>query len=187
MVAAPLVAPGVSLGRGATIVGTFMAGPYSKRIGRSAWAPLVAAAVAACGTSVAHPAGCTPPATPRPPGATSDNVTATADRAIAAPGTTVSFTVVARGPRHFSAACDRPLSLLVSDAGQLTVYSAGSESGTSSPCGSVTLTANRQAVYNVAWPVDRTLPPGAYTATLILGDTPSLTLQVRVGTMKTSC
>ncbi len=99
----------------------------------------------------------------------------------------MTFTVVARGPSRFAAPCDGPVQLVVNDSGQLSVYSAVSATGEASPCGPVSLAAGRQAVYSAVWPVDSTLPGGRYTATLVLGDTPALTLTIRVGGAKSSC
>jgi hypothetical protein len=49
------------------------------------------------------------------------------------------------------------------------------------PCGAVSLPRGRSAEYELSWQVDPTLPAGLYDATLILGDQPPTTLQLRLG------
>jgi hypothetical protein len=45
----------------------------------------------------------------------------------------------------------------------------------------VSLPRGRSAEYELSWQVDPTLPAGLYDATLILGDQPPTTLQMRLG------
>ncbi len=39
----------------------------------------------------------------------------------------------------------------------------------------------------MTWPVESSIPGGTYTATLILGDAPELTLTLAVGTLPGEC
>jgi len=146
----------------------------------------LAAMLAACGGAVASAARSCPP-TPAPPRASAAGVTATADRASVAPGETITFTVIAQGAISFTAQCTGPLQLLAADSAQLQVYSATSKAGGGSPCGAVTLAPGARAVYAVAWTLDGTLPDGTYTATLLLGDRPGLTLQIPVAPDTATC
>ncbi|HEX6491972.1 MAG TPA: hypothetical protein VF112_00590, partial [Candidatus Dormibacteraeota bacterium] len=55
------------------------------------------------------------------------------------------------------------------------------------PCGAVSLPRGRSAEYEISWQVDPTLPAGVYDATLVLGDQPPTTLQVRLGPPPSGC
>jgi hypothetical protein len=153
-------------------------------VAAAAWCAL---ALVACGSARTGSRPCSPAPTQRPPEVSEATVTAVADRAVVAPGGTVTFTVVASGVSRFNAPCSGPLHVVIDDASQAGVYSTSSASGPSSPCGAVALAAGGRAVYSVAWPVDPTLPGGPYEATLVLGDTPAIQLPIAVGAVKPSC
>jgi hypothetical protein len=51
----------------------------------------------------------------------------------------------------------------------------------------VSLPRGRSAEYELSWQVDPTLPAGLYDATLVLGDQPATTLQLRLGRPEPVC
>jgi len=108
-------------------------------------------------------------------------VTAGADRGQVVPGDTVTFTVTATGPAriHFTE-CNAALRLIIIDSSQLHVFS-GSAVSQQDTCPELILAAGQTQSVTAAWPVDSTLPGGVYTALLILGDAPQLTLAIAVG------
>ncbi len=152
-------------------------------------APL-ALLLAACGgvVAVATP---TPSCRPAPvlaaPSAAAAPVSATADRALVDPGGTVAFTEIVDGPAMVEVDCSQPLQVVVTDGTGLTVYSGYSAGAPPSACGEVSLAAGAGETYQVSWPVDASLPGGTYTATLVLGDAPELTLNLAVGTLPGAC
>jgi hypothetical protein len=147
-------------------------------------AVLLAAALTACGSSSAA-APCRPPAATDPPapGAQAGVVSLAADRGRVDGGGSVEFTARVIGPARFHAECTGPLQVVVGDSADIHVFSAAPPATRGVPCGVVRLPRGRAAEYAVSWPVDPTLPPGLYDATVILGDQPPAVLQVRVGPM----
>ncbi|MGA3183977.1 MAG: hypothetical protein ABSE52_05195 [Candidatus Dormibacteria bacterium] len=144
----------------------------------------------ACGSAVAV-ATPTPHCRPAPslalPSAAAAPVSATADQAQVDPGTTVTFTEIAAGPAMVQVDCAQPLQLIVTDDTGLSVYSGYSPAAPASACGEVTLAGGAIETYQVTWPVDSSIPGGTYTATLVLGDAPELTLSLAVGTLPDEC
>jgi hypothetical protein len=144
----------------------------------------------ACGgeTALASPTPtCRPPVVLASPVASAAPVSATADRAQVDPGATVTFVETVTGPASVQIDCTQPLQLVVADSSGLSVYSAASAGAGSGECGALSLAAGAGVSYQVAWPVDPTLPGGTYTATLSLGDAPQLTLNLAVGTLPGVC
>jgi len=121
------------------------------------------------------------------PSAAAGPVAATADQAQVDPGATVTFTETLSGPATVQVDCSEPLQVLVTDSTSLSVYSGYSEGVATSACGTLTLAVGASQSYQVAWPVDPSLPGGTYTATLVLGDAPQLTLTLAVGTLPGGC
>ena len=147
----------------------------------------VAVLLSACAAQAAPvSSSCTARAAP-PPHAAAGPFLASAGQAVVAPGATVAFTVTATGPASFTAPCSGPLQLFVADDTTLRVYAAASATGPASPCGAVSLVKGKRDVYAVTWQVDPTLPPGPYTATLLLGDQPALTLTVKLASSVAGC
>jgi hypothetical protein len=150
----------------------------------------VALLLAACGGTAAT-ATPTPPcrsAVPFPsPSAAAAPVSATADQAQVDPGATVTFTETITGPATVEVDCSEPLQVLVTDSTALSVYSGYSAAAAAEACGTLTLAGGTSDVYQVTWPVDPSLPGGTYTATLILGDAPQLTLSLAVGALPGAC
>lgn len=144
----------------------------------------------ACG-SAAGMATPTPPCRPAltlpSPAAAAAPVSATADQAQVDPGNTVTFTETVTGPATLQVDCSQPLEVIVTDSTALSVYSGSSAAVGAGSCGTVTLAPGGEASYQVAWPVDPTLPGGTYTATLALGDAPQLSLSLAVGTLPGAC
>ncbi|MGD0370193.1 MAG: hypothetical protein ABSC16_00640 [Candidatus Dormibacteria bacterium] len=150
----------------------------------------VALLLTACGGTAAT-------ATPTPPcrsaihfpspSAVAAPVSAAADQAQVDPGATVTFTETITGPATVQVDCSDPLQVLVTDSTALSVYSGYSEAAAADACGTLTLTGGASESYQVAWPVDPSLPGGTYTATLVLGDAPQLTLSLAVGTLPGAC
>jgi hypothetical protein len=93
----------------------------------------------------------------------------------------IAFTATVRGPARFRADCSGPLQVVVSDSADIHVFSAAPPVGKGVPCGVVSLPRGRSAEYELSWQVDPSLPSGLYEATLVLGDQPPTTLQVRLG------
>jgi hypothetical protein len=146
--------------------------------------------LAACGSTVVV-ATPTPPCRPAPslaqPSAAAAPVSATADQAQVDPGATVTFTEIAAGPASVQVDCSQPLQVIVTDGTGLSVYSGYSPAAPASACGEVTLAAGASQTYQATWPVDSSLPGGTYTATLVLGDAPELSLSLAVGTLPGEC
>jgi hypothetical protein len=145
----------------------------------------------ACGGAVAV-ATPTPSCRPAPslalPSASAAPVAATADHAQVDPGGTVTFTEIADGSATLEVDCSQPLQVIVTDGTGLSVYSGYSAAAPASACaGEVTLATGAAETYQVTWPVDSSLPGGTYTATLVLGDAPELTLTLAVGTLPGEC
>jgi hypothetical protein len=146
----------------------------------------------ACGgvVAVATP---TPHCRPAPslalPSAAAAPVSATADHAQVDPGGTVTFTETAAGPASVQVDCSQPLQVVVTDGTGLSVYSGYSPAAPATACGEgeVDLAAGAAETYQVPWPVESSIPGGTYTATLILGDAPELTLTLAVGTLPGEC
>ncbi|MGD0448992.1 MAG: hypothetical protein ABSB36_10365 [Candidatus Dormibacteria bacterium] len=122
-----------------------------------------------------------------PPSAAATPVSATADHAQVDPGTTVTFTETAAGPATVQVDCTQPLQVVVTDGTGLSVYSGSSPAAPASACGEVALASGLTETYQVTWPVESSIPGGTYTATLILGDAPELTLTLAVGTVPGEC
>jgi hypothetical protein len=154
-----------------------------RRVGLRVAVLSVAAALGACGGSTSRPS-CPPPPAPPTSRAQSGQLVASEDRPRLAAGGSVTFTLVATGPVQYTASCDAPLQLLVTDATQLRVYAGSSAPGTpaapgtAGTCDQVTLDPGRKLTYTVEWRTDASLPPGRYTATLLLGDQPQIDLPV---------
>jgi hypothetical protein len=149
----------------------------------SRWAPVAVAALSACGSPAAPAVRCTVPAQSDPPtpSAVAGVVAFSADRGwIAGPGT-VAFSATVRGPARYRADCSGPLQVVVSDSADIHVFSSAPAAVKGVPCGPVSLPRGRSAEYELVWLVDPTLPAGIYDATLVLGDQPPTTLQVRLG------
>jgi hypothetical protein len=148
-------------------------------------AALMSVVVAGCGSSPAtSPAPTCVPASPAPsPRAAAPPAVATADRARVDPGGTVSFDVTVTGPASVTVDCQQPLQVIVTDSTQLHIYTGQSPPAQAGHCGPLTLTAGHAESYAVSWPVDESLPGGAYSVVLLLGDAPQLTLSVAVGTV----
>jgi plastocyanin len=144
----------------------------------------------ACGSALAV-ATPTPHCRPAPslalPSAAAAPVSATADKAQVDPGSTVTFTETAAGPATVQVDCSQPLQIVVTDGTGLSVYSGSSAAAPASACGEVDIAGGAAESYQVTWPVDSSLPGGTYTATLVLGDTPELTLTLAVGTLPGEC
>jgi hypothetical protein len=121
------------------------------------------------------------------PAAAAAPVSATADQAQVDPGDTVTFTETVAGPATLEVDCSEALQLIVTDSTALSVYSGSSAATAASSCGTVTVDPGGTLSYQVAWPVDPSLPGGIYTATLALGDAPELALSVAVGTLPRVC
>ena len=91
------------------------------------------------------------------------------------------FTEVATGPETLHLDCSGPLSLIVADSNDVHVYSGTSAAVRQTQCGTLMLAAGQSATFTVTWPVDVTLPAGAYTVSLMLGDAPVLSVPLSVG------
>jgi hypothetical protein len=124
-----------------------------------------------------------------PPSAAATPVSATADHAQVDPGSTVTFTETAAGPATVQVDCSQPLQVVVTDGTGLSVYSGSSPAAPASACvdGEVAVASGVTETYQVIWPVESSIPGGTYTATLILGDAPELTLTLAVGTVPGEC
>jgi len=147
-------------------------------------APLLCALLAGCGSSAGVASGCPagpPPTDPPAPAATAGLVAFAADRGRVDPGAAVDLSATVHGPARYRADCAAPLQVIVSDSADIHVYSAAPPATHGVPCGTVTLPQGRSAQYQLSWRTDATLPPGLYDVTLILGDQPPATLQLRLG------
>jgi ABC-type phosphate transport system substrate-binding protein len=143
--------------------------------------PLIVAALVltACGGTTAAPRSCpSQPATG--PHAQTGPVAVDADRRQLRAGATVTFTVTVTGPAQYQADCAGPIQLLVNDGSDIRVFAGRSAPGVRTSCGNVQLGAGQRAVYAVAWQSDSTLPDGQYSATVLMGDQPAVTLTVPV-------
>jgi hypothetical protein len=146
----------------------------------------------ACGGEVAMATPtphCRPAPSLAPPSAAAAPVSATADQAQVDPGGTVTFTETAGGPATVQVDCAQPLQVVVTDGTGLSVYSGYSPPAPASACveGEVAVASGVTETYQVTWPVESSIPGGTYTATLILGDAPELTLTLAVGTLPGEC
>jgi hypothetical protein len=144
----------------------------------------------ACGGEVAMTTPtphCRPAPSLAPPSAAAAPVSATADQAQVDPGGTVTFTETAAGPAMVQVDCAQPLQVVVTDGTGLSVYGGYSPPAPASACEEVDLAAGAAETYQVIWPVESSIPGGTYTATLILGDAPELTLTLAVGTLPGEC
>ena len=144
----------------------------------------------ACGGEVAMATPtphCRPAPSLAPPSAAAAPVSATADQAQVDPGGTVTFTETAAGPATVQVDCAQPLQVVVTDGTGLSVYGGYSPPAPASACEEVDLAAGAAETYQVIWPVESSIPGGTYTATLILGDAPELTLTLAVGTVPGEC
>lgn len=152
------------------------------------WAPVVAA-LAACGSSAAPADRCTAPAVSDPPtpSAAAGVVGFGADRGWLVGSGAIAFTATVRGPARYHADCSGPLQVVVSDSSDIHVFSAAPPAVRGVPCGAVSLPKGRSAEYELSWQVDPTLPAGVYDATVVLGDQPPATLQVRLGRPPSAC
>jgi hypothetical protein len=102
-------------------------------------------------------------------------------------GNTLHVTIEAAGPVSYTAPCDRPVQLIVSDTTDLHVGSEAPPAPKGTPCGAVNLPAGQTAHYDLAWASDPTLPAGQYRLSLTLGDQATLTLLVQLGAGPFSC
>jgi hypothetical protein len=134
----------------------------------------------ACGDVVAPPQ-CTAIPTASPPHVSAGALTARADHGVMPAGNTLHVSVEAAGPLSYSAPCNQPLQLIVSDSADLHVASGGAAAPKGTPCGAVSLQAGQTAHYDVAWPSDPTLPAGEYRVVVTLGDQAPLALSVQLG------
>jgi hypothetical protein len=154
-------------------------------------APVAAgvAALAACGSAAVPVARCTaPPSTDPPtPSATAGVVGFGADRGWLVGGGPINFTATVHGPARFHADCSGPLQVVVSDSADIHVFQAAPPAVRGVPCGAVSLPRGRSAEYEISWQVDPTLPAGLYDATMVLGDQPPTSLQVRLGRPPSAC
>ncbi len=169
---------------------------WRSRPGRGQTCPMLhprLAAVALLLTACGAAASATP--TPRchpavhfpSPSASAAPVSATADQAQVDPGATVTLTETITGPATVQVDCSAPLQVLVTDSTALSVYSGYSAEAAADACGTLILAAGARQSYQVTWPVDPSLPGGTYTATLVLGDAPQLTLSLAVGALPGAC
>jgi hypothetical protein len=152
------------------------------------WAPVVAA-LTACGSAAAPAVRCTTAsrADPPTPSAVAGVVGFAADRGWLEGGGAIAFTATVRGPAHYHADCSGPLQVVVSDSSDIHVFSSAPPAVKGMPCGTVSLPRGRSAEYELSWQVDPTLPAGLYDATLVLGDQPATTLQLRLGRPEPVC
>lgn len=163
-----------------------LAGSMASTLRRAA-AAVVVLVLAACGGG-ANPSAtaCVTPAPPPAPSAVAAPVSAVASSGRVDPGATVSFTVTATGPAqiHFDD-CTAPLRIIVADQADDHIFS-GQSVPISDParCPTAALGAGQSLTTTVSWPVDPTLPGGVYTAVLMLGDAPQLSLSVAVGAVR---
>ncbi len=155
------------------------------RLPLAALALLVAACGSVAGQAVPVPCG-RPPRLPAP-AASAAPVSATASAGEVVPGGSVTFTEAIAGPATVQVGCSSPLQLVVTDGTGLAVYSGGAPAVTGPLCGAVAVAAGQSRSYQVTWAVDPTLPGGAYTAALVLGDAPQLSLTVAVGVRAPAC
>ena len=114
-------------------------------------------------------------------------VAATASLGRVDPGGEVTFTEALDGPATLEVGCQAPLQVVVSASSGLSVYSGSANAVSGGECGTVTVAAGSRQTYQATWPVDATLPGGDYTATLVLGNAPELTLPVAVGVVPGGC
>jgi hypothetical protein len=145
---------------------------------------LLATLLGGCGSSSGVSVRCPSAAAvtePPAPGASAGVARFAADRGRVDPGGAVDFTASVHGPAKYRADCAGPLQLIVSDQADIHVYSAAPPAVHGVPCGAVSLPGGRSAEYQLTWRIDATLPAGLYDATLVLGDQPPTTLQVRLG------
>ncbi len=152
-------------------------------------APVVVAALTGCGSAAAPAVRCTAPTPPDPPtpSASAGVVAFAADRGWLVGGGPIGFTATVRGPARYRADCSGPLQVVVSNSADVHVFSAAPAATKGIPCGTVRIPTGRSADYELVWQVDPTLPPGVYDATLVLGDQPPATLQVRLGSVEPDC
>jgi hypothetical protein len=146
--------------------------------------------VAACGGGTALATAtpsCRPAISFPTPAASVPPVSATADQGRVDPGGTVTFTETVTGPATLDVDCLQPVQLIVTDSAGLSVYGGASSGAGGDACGTLVLADGAGESYQVAWPVDPSLPGGMYTATLALGDAPELTLSLLVGTLPGAC
>jgi hypothetical protein len=152
---------------------------------------LLALLLAGCGSAAATATASRPCRTPppaSPPQTAQPPYSAAADAARVDPGGSVNFTETVTGPAVVQAVpCSGPLQLVVSDGAGLQVYSGGGAAVAAGRCGTVTVPAGSSVSYQVPWPVDPSLPGGYYTAALVLGAGPTLSLTVAVGALPGSC
>lgn len=149
----------------------------------------VALLIAGCGAG-SSPAARTPCASPSAlpaPTAAAAPVSAAADAGQVAPGGTVTFTETIAGPATLRIDCTSPLQVQVTDSTGLAVGSGASAAVSGAQCGPVALAAGASQSYQVAWAVDPALPGGVYTAALVLGDAPQLSLSIAVGVQPGGC
>ena len=130
---------------------------------------------------------CRPAPVLPPPHASAAPVAAAADRARVDPGGTVTITETVTGPASLRVDCSQPLQLIVTDSTDLSVYSGYSAGAPDAACGDLSLASGDGQTYQVGWPVDPSLPGGTYTATLVLGNAPQLTLSLAVGALPGTC
>ncbi len=151
-------------------------------------APVVAA-LTACGSAAAPTVHCSIPmrSDPPTPSALAGVVGFAADRGWLEGAGAIAFTATVHGPARFRADCAGPLQVVVSDSADIHVFSAAPPAVRGVPCGVVSLPRGRSAEYELSWPVDSSLPSGLYEATLVLGDQPATTLQVRLGRADPVC
>jgi hypothetical protein len=140
----------------------------------------------ACGDS-APAARCTPAPTASPPHVSAGALTARADKGLLPAGNTLHVSIEAAGPLSYTAPCDQPVQLIVSDSADLHVASQAPPAPKGTPCGAVTLAAGQTAHYDVTWASDPTLPAGEYRVLVTLGDQPTLTLMLQLGAGPFSC
>jgi hypothetical protein len=137
--------------------------------------------LAACGGVSTSSSTCSPPpAAPAPPHASSGAVTVVADRAQVPRGGRVELAVSAAGPVSYTAPCDGPASVVVSDSIGLHVADEAPAAAPGEACGAVVLAAGQTAVYTLAWSVDATVPTGRYVAAVTVGDLPEVSVDIHV-------
>lgn len=151
---------------------------------------LAALLLTACGATAngTQAATCTPRPEPPAPSAVSAPVSATADRGRVDPGGAVTFTETVAGPATLHPLDCNDFHLNVWESNQDSIYSTTApiiENAAS--CPEIQVASGSSNQYTITWPVDPTLPGGAYNAELTLADAPTITLTIIVGTVPKSC
>lgn len=143
-----------------------------------------AAFVAGCsGDAVRSTVPCTPAPVPStsPAQVTAGAVTVSADRGVVAAGESVTLSVTVTGPAQLHTDCAAPVAFTVVDGANLHVFSTSPAGTGGTPCGDVTLPAGHTLAYELRWTPDVTLPSGAYSTVVTVGNLPDLTVPLVLG------